>query len=377
MKISNGIVLGEDFSLKQTDIQIMGEKISQIGNEINDDLVIDADGMYVLPGFIDIHIHGAFGMRANDNPEDLYKITQYESTQGVTAIAITTASSKFDKTLLNLEAAVKVSKKNCGAKIAGIHAEGPFLSYARKGAMNPENILLPDIKKLDKMIEKSEGLLKIITIAPEVDGAIEFIKYASSKGIVISLGHSDATFEQTQLAFKAGATQATHTFNAMRPLNHREPGIIGAVLTNPNICCEMICDYVHLHPATIKLIYDIKGADSINIISDSGHAAGSNLTEFIVDGIKRYVKDGVVRLEDGTIAGSAMSILSGVQNLLRAGYPIKDVSKMVSYNPAKTLKIDDTTGRIKEGNYADLVILDKDYNVAYTFVNGDCVYKRQ
>ena len=233
-----------------------------------------------------------------------------------------------------------------------------------------------ELKKLDKMIEAGDGMLKLITIAPDNEGSIEFIRYAVERGLTVSMGHTDADFETAQAAIDAGATQLTHTFNAMRPLNHREPGVLGAALTDNRVKCEAICDYIHLHPATVKLIYAAKGADRINMISDSGTAAGITVSEFEVDGVKRYVKDGVVRLADGTIAGSARTVLDGVKNLVSSGIPLRDVSKMASLNPAKTLGMDDTIGSIAVGKLADLVVLDNALNVEYTFINGKCEYKR-
>ncbi|HBR32957.1 MAG TPA: N-acetylglucosamine-6-phosphate deacetylase, partial [Clostridiales bacterium] len=192
------------------------------------------------------------------------------------------------------------------------HAEGPFLNVKKKGAMIAQNIIPPSIEKINLMLSHSKGYLKLITVAPEIKGQEECIRYCISKGIKISLGHTDATYEEAEKAVLWGATQSTHTFNAMRPYNHREPGVLGCVLTNPKVKCEMICDFVHIHPKTVELIYRLKGSDNINMVSDSGHAAGTNLTEFTVMGEKRFVKDGVVRLEDGTIAGSTKTLLEGV-----------------------------------------------------------------
>lgn len=376
MILANGMVMDKDFKLRCLDVEIKDEKIVRIGENLEGDDIIDVKGSFVLPGFIDTHLHGAYGTRVSDPDPDLYKITEFEATQGVTSIALTTASSDYNSLLKQIEVVVEQSKKNVGAKLAAIHAEGPFLNTKYKGAMNEKNILTPDIEKLKTMIEKSEGLLRLITVAPETENALSFIECAVSNGIAVSMGHTNATYDEAINAIKAGVTQATHTFNAMRPLNHREPGVLGAVLTSDDVTCEMICDYVHLHPATVNLIYKIKGADRINMVSDSGHAAGLDIKEFEVDGIKRYVKDGVIRLADGTIAGSAKTLLDGVKNLVEFGIPLEDVSKMASYNPARTLKMNDITGSIDVGKYADIVVLDNDYNVEYTFVNGVCEYKK-
>lgn len=376
MILKNALLVDENFKLKRLDLKTEGEKIAEIAESISED-GMDLSGKYILPGFIDTHIHGAAGTRIDSPDFEPNKVTRYEVTQGVTSIAITSASSDFEVIFNNYERVYNASKNRDGAKLAAIHAEGPFLNKKYKGAMTEKYIIAPDTDKLDKMLEKSGGLLRLITIAPENEGAAEFIKHAVKKGVSVSMGHTDSSYGAAISAIEAGATQATHTFNAMRPLNHREPGILGAALTEDSVTCEMICDYIHLHPAAIKLIYKIKGADKIRIISDSGHAAGSNLTQFDVNGIMRYVKDGAVRLADGTIAGSAMSMHGGIKNLLRDGYPIEDVSKMASINPAKSIKIDDITGSLKAGKLADIVVLDENFDVYMTIVNGKCEYQKQ
>ena len=377
MIFANGLVMDEDFKLKHLDIQIAGRKIIKIAEKIEDvDSVLDMSGKYILPGFVDTHIHGAYGVRISDKNPCLYQVTQFEATQGVTSIAITTAASEFNDILRQIEVAVNASKETKGAKIAGIHAEGPFISKQYKGAMNGDNIINPDKEKLDTMIAHAEGLLKIITVAPEAEGASDFIRYSADCGITVSMGHSNATYDETMAAVRAGASQTTHTFNAMRAFNHREPGIVGAALTCNGIKCELICDYVHLHPVAVELVYRMKGADSINMISDSGHAAGMNVTEFMVDGLMRYVKDGVVRLADGTIAGSAKTMLDGVKNLAASGVPLEDISKMASLNGAKSLKMEHLIGSISVGKSADFAVLDKNYDVNCTFVDGTCVYTK-
>lgn len=377
MILTGGMVMDEAFGLRPWDVQILEGKIIRLGEHLEGDIQVDMTGRYILPGFIDSHIHGANGTRTNDLEPDISRITRFEVTQGVTSIALTTGASEFSDLLRQFDDIVDAAKRREGTKIAAIHAEGPFISQERKGAMRAECMLAPDTKKLDMLIERGRGLLRLMTVAPECDNAIQLIRHAVAKGITTSMGHTNATFEQAEKAIRAGATQATHTFNAMRSLHHREPGILGAVLTNPDICCEMICDHVHIHPAVIKLIYLAKGADHINIISDSGPAAGLPLKEFAVDGVKRIVKDGVVTLEDGTIAGSTKTVYDGVKNLLASGIPLSAVSKMASLNPAKSLKLDQEIGSIAVGKMADLVVLDQDYQIECTYVDGECAYKKR
>ena len=376
MILKNALVVDDSFTLRRCDLQIDGGKIVGIAESISGDDAIDLSGCYVLPGFIDSHMHGAMGHKISDADPGLREITEYEATQGVTSIAISTVCSDAAHLLEQISTAAEAAAETHGAKIAAIHAEGPFINTARKGAMDARHIHAPDRDLLDRMIDCGKGLLRLITLAPEADGCMELIPYAVSRGLTVSMGHTDATYDQAQAAIAAGASQSTHTFNAMRSLSHREPGILGAVLTNPAVRCEMICDHTHLHPAILRMIWQLKGANGVNIVSDSEHGAGITASEIVVDGEVRYIRDGVMRLQDGTIAGSASSMLFGIQNLLADGIPLTDVARMASINPAKTLKIDHLTGSIAVGKTADLVVLDQEYNVLYTYVDGVCVYQK-
>ena len=377
MILKNATVMDESFCLRKCDLQIENGKISAVADVLYSDNAVDLSGCLILPGFIDSHLHGAMGCKISDAAPELHKITQYEATQGVTSIAISTVCSDYHHLLAQIDMAVEAAAVKAGAKIAAIHAEGPFINPAKKGAMDEKFILLPDCEKLDEMIDHAKGLLRLITLAPEMEGSLDFITHAVSRGLTVSMGHTTATYEQAQAAIRAGATQTTHTFNAMRPYSHREPGILGAALTDPAVRCEMICDHTHLHPAVMKLIWQMKGADGINIISDSEYGAGLDVPEVMVDGQLHYIRDGVMVLEDGTIAGSASSMLYGIQNLIKDGIPLEDISRMASINPAKTLKIDHETGSIAVGKAADLVVLNKDYDVLYTYVDGECVYRKE
>lgn len=376
MILSGGKIVTDKFTLENKNIKIEGNIISDISENCNDDNVVDVSGMYVLPGFIDTHLHGACGERIEYENANINKITRFEVTKGVTGIALCTASSEFSQLLLNLEKAKKASEECEGCKILAIHAEGPFLSDSKKGAMNAENLVAPDAYKFDEMLKASGGLIRIMTISPEMDGAMQVIEYVQNKGICVSMGHTNADFDTAKMAIDKGARRMTHTFNASRAINHREPGVVVAALNDDRVTCEVICDFVHLHPEIVKLIYKMKGKDGMCIISDSSTAAGIEVSEFEVNGVKRYVKNGVVTLADGTIAGSTRTILDGVKNLVSLGIPLEDVSKMASFVPARDLKMDDKLGSLKEGKLADIVVLDKNLDVVYTFVNGKCVYKR-
>ena len=375
MILSNAKVMCDDFTLRVCDVKIENEKIIEIAEYIEGDERLDLSGKYLLPGFIDTHIHGAHGSRFDDAEPDIYNITEFEATQGVTALAATAAGS-IDGIAKQCERAYEAHLAPKGAKIVAIHSEGPFISPVRKGAMGTKNMLTPDVAALDIIIDAAHGLLKIISLAPELDGAEAVIKRAVERGVRVSMGHTDATHDAAQKAVECGATRMTHTFNAARPINHREPGVLGVSLTDDRVYCEMICDFVHLHPTTIKLIYAAKGADKINVISDSSKVAGIEADEFYVGNVRRIVRNGAIYLEDGTIAGSTQTVLNGFKNLVKLGIPMGDVSKMTSLSPAKSLGLDGELGSITVGKLADMVVLDEDLNVDATFVNGKCAYKR-
>ena len=375
MILSNARVVCGDFKIRSVDVEIQNDRIARIGEDLEGDDVLDLSGKYLLPGFIDTHIHGANGARFDDKEPNIPLITEFEATQGVTALAATVGGS-IEGIKRQCDAAYAAHLDPRGAKIVALHSEGPFISVKRKGAMGEQNIIDADSAKLSQIIDGSHGLLKIITLAPEKEGASELIKYAASRGVAVSMGHTDATYEEARDAIEAGVTGMTHTFNAARPINHRDPGSVCAALTSDKIICEVICDFIHLHPSVVKLVYAAKGADRMCMISDSSKVAGLQLDEFEVGGVKRYVKNGCIRLADGTIAGSARTLLDGVRNLVNYGIPIEDVSRMASDTPAKRLGLEAEIGSIQVGKYADMVVMSPGLSVEYTFVNGKCVYRR-
>ena len=376
MILSNGKVILADGTVRVCDLEITDGRISRIADKISGRERVDLSGKTVFPGFIDIHTHGAFGVRVTDENPDLTKYRRLEATKGVTGLAITTIGTEWAELLPQYSLIAENAKIDEGARVLGIHSEPPFISRRAMGAAVPSSIISPSIERFDEIYDVSHGLLKLITVAPEEDAAVELIRYAVSRGVVVSIGHTDATYDEAMQGIEAGATHATHTFNAMRKLHHREPGVLGAVLTDPRVKCEAICDHVHLHPTTIKLIYRLKGADAMIAVSDSVNVAGTDVSEFYAEGQHCTVKDGVIRLDDGTINGSAMTLLEGVQNLIRADIPLSDVAKIASLNAAKSLGVSDLYGSIEVGKVADLAILDEDLSIFATYIGGKCVFER-
>ena len=372
MLIKNGLVLnGKTRRFEQTDILIKNGVIEEIGENLScDSEAFDAEGMKVIAGFIDTHIHGCVGVEFASPDEDFTKARQWLASEGTTSFAATVRAMPSEEVIAAEVNILRESKREVlGASVAGINLEGPFVSLQKSGVMTPPDIECnPQTVRL--FAEKASGLLKIITIAPERENALDAIKTAVECGVNASIGHTDATYSQAINAVDAGATRATHVFNAMRPFSHRETGVLGAVLTDKRINCEMICDLVHLDEATIRIVYLLKGCENITLVSDTGFMSGLGDGEYIVGGRKRIVKDGVCRNLEGRIAGSCVSMLAGAKNLLRLGVPLNEISVMASLNPAKALGISEKTGSLEIGKQADIIVCDDELNISAVFVKG-------
>ena len=376
MIIKNGLVLkGENNCFEPTDICISEGKIASFGNaadalKTSEDF--DAEGLYVIPGFIDTHNHGCVGVEFAAEDEDFEKARIWLAEQGITGVAPTVRALPVESCVAAEKNILReAGKASGGAKVLGIHLEGPFVSHSRCGAMCPPDIVC-EPEALRRMAEAACGMLKIMTLSPERENAIEVIKAAGELGVKISLGHTDATYETAKAAIEAGASRATHIFNAMRPLSHRETGILGAALTDDRVTCEMICDFVHLDEAAMRMVYRLKGAEKITIISDSGYMTGLGDGEYKVGDHEqvRIVKNGVCRTLEGRIAGSCVSMLAGAKNLLRMGIPLEEVSLMGSLNPARALGAEASVGSLAEGKAADIVVCDGELNIKAVFVDG-------
>lgn len=371
-QIRGGNVLnGETGCFECIDIGLENGRIKEMGLLSAQSNAFDADGLYVIPGFIDTHIHGSMGGEFASESESFDKVRKWFASKGITAFAPTIRCLEPEDIIKAEKNIVRESKKKVsGAKIYGIHIEGPYVSQEYRGVMNP-----PKIEASAEMFERfygaSDGLLKIMTFAPERENSAKIVERAVKLGVNISLGHTGATYEQSMSAIEAGASRATHVFDAMRPFHHREVGILGAVLTDERVNCEMICDFVHLSPQTVQLVYKLKGCGGITLISDAGFMSGLGDGEYFVSGNKRIVKDGVCRSEEGKIAGSCVSVLEGAKNLLSLGVSLSEISVMASLNPAKALGVEIFTGAIKPGFCADLIVCDEKLNIKAVFVDGE------
>lgn len=371
MKIINGNVLhAADNNFKKQNITIENGRITALDESIDDNVTFDVEGLFVISGFIDTHIHGCVGVEFASPSEDFSPAQKWLASQGITGFAATVRSLPLERIIAAEHNIVSESRKQpCGAKVLGINLEGPFISFSKSGVMNPPQIEC-NRESVRLLSKESNGLLKLMTIAPERENSYEVIKEAVDNGINPSIGHTDSDYKTAIGAIDAGACRATHIFNAMRPFCHRETGVLGAVLTDDRVNCEMICDLVHLDEATIKLVYRAKGYKNITLISDTGFMSGLPDGEYLVDGRVRTVENGVCRNKEGRIAGSCVSMLAGARNLLSLGVPMEEISVMASLNPAKALGVDRETGSIEIGKYADLIVCDKELNIKAVFVNG-------
>ncbi len=368
MLLKNGSVLCDNFEFRKLDIAIKDNLISFDVNGQTEE--IDCTDCLVVPGLIDVHTHGALGYEATDNsPFAIREISRFMAENGVTSYLPTFATASHN-CLIDAAKNIKEVCKNGtgGATIAGIHMEGPYFSEKFKGAQDPENLRLPSLREFDEINEASGNIVKLISVAPELEGAIDFIK-AKKDSVRIAIGHTDSDYETAIEAIKCGASQLTHSFNGMRGFHHRNPNAVGAALDS-KIFCECICDGFHLAPATIRLIYNLVGSDNMVMISDSISPTGLPDGETTSGGLTVYIKNGKARLKDGTIAGSTSNLLEGVKNVIKFGIKPEHAFKAATINPAKAVKIDNITGSISEGKRADLIILDKEFNLKKVIING-------
>ena len=333
------------------------------------DVTINADGKYILPGLIDIHTHGSVGI--NYSKDKIFDTAlSFSASQGVTSVVPTVGVRPFDDILNAIKNIVLNAKRSpIGASVEGIHIEGPFVSPKKIGAMNQCDIPCT-VENFNRIYGNTEGYLKIMTIAPEAPGALDVIREGASKSIRMSIGHTDASYGDAIRAINAGASGATHIFNAMRAFTHRDPGVIAAILTELSVTCEVICDMVHLAPATVKLVKATKGLDGMILVSDSGMITGLGDGDYDVDGKIRSVKGGISRNSEGTIAGSTFTMSDGARNLIELGFTHCDIAKIGALNPAKAIGADGYIGSLDTGKRADIIIVDEKFNVENVIIKG-------
>ncbi len=380
MKIKNGLVYEAGKFIAGKDVVTDG---SYFAEQTADSVEIDATDCYVIPGLIDIHFHGCAGVDFCDGTiEAMRKMAEYELQQGVTSIHPATMTlseeeltgiSREAKKFYDMQHADEESYRT-EAELVGIYMEGPYVSVKKKGAQNPLYVHKPDVEMFYRLQKEAEGLYHICVVAPEEEGAMEFIRTVK-KDVRVSIAHTVADYDATTEAFKNGASQVTHLYNAMPPFLHREPGVIGAACDNENVMVELICDGVHSHPATIRTTFKMFGAERIIMISDSMMATGMPDGTYSLGGQEVKVRGNLATLTvDGAIAGSATNLFDCLRfNVKTVGLPLETVVRCATENPAKAAGIWEQYGSITTGKYADCVVMDKELNIRHIIKHGKLV----
>lgn len=360
------------------DLLIIDGKIKKITEKENPlyENGIDLKGKYVVPGFIDAHIHGAYGADAMDGTvEALKTISSFVVKHGTTNFLATTLTSTKEILKNVLEKVAEVQDKELdGANIFGAHMEGPYFDIQYKGAQNEKYMKPAGIEEIKEYLSVKPGLVKLFSLSPKDETTLEAIKFLKENGVVVSVGHSAVNFDDVQKAIKAGLSHSTHTYNGMRGFTHREPGVVGAVLTNDAVMAEIIFDKIHVHQEAVRLLLKAKGVDKVECITDAMSATGLPDGNYKLGELDVYVKDSQARLvSNDSLAGSVLTLDKAFKNVIELGYSIFDAVKMTSTNAAKEFGLN--TGEISEGKDADLVVLNDDYSVDMTFVKGKLKYQ--
>jgi N-acetylglucosamine-6-phosphate deacetylase len=339
---------------------------------------LDARGRIIAPGFIDIHIQGAGGADVLDvTPDALKAISQTCGRFGVTGFLATTVFKQNQKNEHLLLAARYVGRDLGGANLLGIHLEGPFISPEKKGMILPNCLSAPSLQLFDEIQDVTGGWLKIMTIAPELPGNLEIVRHLIGSNIIASFGHSNATYKQTLDGFEAGISHVTHLFNAMPSIHHRSPGPLIAIFQTKHITAQLIADGVHIHPAVVKLTFDLLGPDRFIPITDGMQAMGLPDGSFVYNGLEYESKNGTARYKDGTLIGTALGLSQLLGRfMVFTGCPLDIAIRTVTENPAKLLGIESKKGTIAQGKDADLVLLDQDYSIHTTIVAGKIVFQK-
>ena len=361
MRLTGGNVFGTDHKLHAQDLCFENGVITVTSEQGE----LDVTGCYVLPGLIDTHIHGARGIGFYWSEEDVLPALDWLTSQGVTGILPTTCSETPEELEKDIRRLVSIKDE----RILGIHAEGPFINPANKGGMRENRIQAPNCDTLQRMYDAGNGKIKVLTMAPEMEGADAVIDRCLELGIRVSMGHTSADYACAKRAVDQGVTRLTHTFNGMRGFHHRKPSVLDCGLEDERVNCELICDLFHVSVPAIRMVIRAKSAEGVTMISDGSRFSGMKDGAYFQEDRMIYLKDGLCTLEDGTISGSSRCLSDGARNLFRLGYSPEQIAVMAAVNPAKLCGCTDR-GELAVGYRADIVVFDTQFCVKAVFLKG-------
>ena len=370
MNYKNAWIYTKDFRFELGGFSVKDGKFCHVLEPQED--AVDLEGAYVIPGLIDVHNHGNSGADFSDGDyAGDVKMAAYLVSQGVTSFAPATMTLPYDVISDALAAGLRLKKDRPEhtARLLGVQMEGPFFSEKKKGAQNGDYLRLPDYAAFKELFDTSEGLISIVDVAPELEGAVEFVAKAAND-CTVSIAHTDADYEAAKAAIDAGVTHLTHLYNAMPPIHHRKPGVIGAASENEKVRAEIICDGIHVHPSSVRMAFKLFGAERICLISDALRCCGMPDGEYMLGGQQVWLKDCVARLADGTIAGSATNLYDCMRNAVSFGIPREDAVRAATWNPACAIHAQELVGSIEDGKLADFVICDRDLVRKAVYIGG-------
>ena len=371
--VKNGQTFCNDFHFHNVDVKTNGKRIEKVADNLTadgEDMVIDAEGKYVIPGLIDIHSHGCVGHDGCDANLNAYQeMMHYYASFGVTSV-LATLVTETEEVQGRACRAIReyMSQEHEGATIQGINMEGPFFSKEKKGAQAEEKLHLPDVEMFRRLNAASGGNIRQVCLAPELEGGMDFIQTVKDE-VVVSIAHTTASYDTTLQAIAAGASHVTHLYNAMPAYNHREPGVIGVVYNDDKITAELISDGFHIHPAVVRATFKLM-ANRICLISDSLAATGMADGDYSLGGQTVYVRNGQCKLKDGTIAGSTTPVMECMRRAVSFGVPFEQALRAATFNPARAMGLIDRCGTLSAGKSADIVLLNRDLSVDKVIING-------
>lgn len=375
MLYKNAKIFTEDFRFVHGYFYVENGRFGKIYAGVTEEEGIDLDDAYVIPGLIDVHNHGNSNADFSDGDyEGLCRMAAYLGKNGITSFAPASMTLPYDVLAQAFDTAAKLhAEKPAGSsKLQGIQMEGPFFSEKKKGAQNGAYLRLPDFEAFKKLYEDCGGLVRIVDVAPELEGAEEFVRQASQL-CTVSLAHTDSDYDHAKAAIDAGATHVTHLYNGMPPIHHRKPGVIGAAAENPKVRAELICDGIHVHPSAIRLAFSMFGPSRMVLISDALRCCGMSDGTYDLGGQAVYLKGKTCTLADGTLAGSVTNLFDCMRNVISYGIAPEAAIRAASYNPACALGLDSEIGSISQGKCADFIVCNDKFERKAVYIDGEKV----